>query len=152
MLNMKWCPKCPDTANLVLRIAVGVTFIMHGSQKVFGAFGGGGVDGVSGFLMQLGLPMPHLMAYLLAFTELFGGIGILLGAFTRLFAFLLSIVMLTAIFTVHLKNGFFADKGGFEYPFVILGSTLSLFFTGCHSWGLDCTIFKKWCSSGSCSK
>jgi len=144
----KICKVCPDNATLVLRIVVGVTFIMHGSQKVFGAFGGAGVHGVAGFLTQLGFPAPVLMAYLLSYVEFIGGIAILLGAFTRLFAFLLSVTMITAIFTVHLKNGFFAARGGFELPFILLGSTLALFFTGCTKWGLDCGPLKKFC--GSC--
>ena len=151
MLNMKWCPKCPDTATLALRLTVGITFLMHGSQKAFGAFGGGGIDGVTGFVTQLGFPMPMVMAHVLAYTEFLGGLGLILGAFTRFWAFLLSIVMVVAIFTVHLKNGFFADKGGFEFPFVILGSCLALFFTGCNKWGMDCTILHKWCG-GSCKK
>ena len=146
----KVCKPCPDTASIVLRIVVGVTFVMHGSQKVFGAFGGAGIDGVQGFLMQLGYPMPTLMAYLLAYGELLGGIGVLLGAFTRCSAFVLSFIMLMAIVTVHLKNGFFASQGGFEMPFILLGASLAIFFTGCTKFGLDCTFLKKWC--GSCEK
>ena len=145
MFSSKWCKGCSDVGPFLLRIFIGFTFLMHGSQKALGAFGGGGVNSVSGFLTQLGFPMPHIFAYVLAYTEFLGGIGLLLGVFTRLWAFLLSFVMLVAIFTVHLKNGFFAAGGGMEFPFVILGGTLCLLFTGCTRYGLDCTVFKKWC-------
>jgi putative oxidoreductase len=145
MFMSKWCKTCPDTASLVLRIVVGVTFIMHGSQKCFGAFGGAGIDGVAGFLTQLGFPLPVLMAYVLSYGEFLAGVGVLLGAFTRCSAFFLSVIMAVAIFTVHLKNGFFASRGGIELPFILLGASLALFFTGCTKWGFDCTLLKKWC-------
>ena len=87
------------------------------------------------------------MAYVLAFTEFLGGLGILLGLGTRLFAALISFSMIVAILTVHLKNVFFANKGGFEYPFVILGSTLALVFSGCQKWGIDCLLHKKCCGT-----
>ena len=127
MINSKWCCKlCPEWATLILRLTVGITFFLHGSQKVFGAFGGGGLAGTAGFLSQLGFPMPEVMAYVLGFTEFLGGLGLLLGLGTRLFAALLAFTMTVAIFTVHLKNGFFASQGGFEYPFVLLGACLAL--------------------------
>lgn len=145
----KCCKVNPDLANLALRLVVGVTFLMHGSQKVFGLWGGAGIPGVKGFLTQLGMPLPGITAYVLSLTELLGGLGILLGAFTQLWAFLLAVVMVVAIVTVHLKNGFFASKGGIELPFILLGATLSLFFTGCTKWGMDCTILSKWCKKDS---
>jgi putative oxidoreductase len=145
MFLSKWCKACPDMASIFLRITIGITFIMHGSQKVFGAFDGGGISGTALFLAKIGIPMPELMAYVVAFTEFLGGIGILLGCCTRFFALLISILMLVAIVKVHWANGFFMDIGGIEYPFIILGATLSLFSTGCTKWGMDCTVLKKWC-------
>lgn len=143
----KWCCKsCPEYASFVLRLVVGITFFMHGSQKVFGAFGGGGIGGVANFLTQLGFPAPELMAYLLSFTELIGGIAVFLGVATQLFALLLAFTMGVAIFTVHFKNGFFAP-GGFEYPFVLGAACLSLVCSGCTKWGLDCVIHKKCCGT-----
>ena len=148
MINSKWCCKlCPEWATLILRLTVGTTFILHGSQKVLGTFSGGGLAGTTGFLTQLGFPMPELMAYLLGFTEFLGGIGVLLGLGTRLFAALLAFTMAVAIFKVHLKNGFFSSQGGFEFPFVLLGSCLALVCTGCQKWGLDCILHKKCCGT-----
>ncbi|MBI4040299.1 MAG: DoxX family protein [Deltaproteobacteria bacterium] len=141
------CKPCPDTASLILRLVIGSTFIMHGSQKVLGAFGGHGLEGVAQFLTQLGFPMPTLMAYLLGYTEFLGGIALVLGLGTRIFALLLSFAMVVAIFSVHWKNGFFGSQGGFEYPFVILGGTLALAAMGCQKWGLDCWIKSKCCKT-----
>ncbi|MBI3019204.1 MAG: DoxX family protein [Deltaproteobacteria bacterium] len=148
MIDSKWCCKiCPEWATLILRLTVGITFFLHGSQKVLGAFGGGGLAGTAGFLSQLGFPMPEVMAYVLGFTEFLGGFGVLLGIGTRLFAALLACTMTVAILTVHLKNGFFASQGGFEFPFVLLGSSLALVCTGCQKWGLDCILHKKCCGT-----
>lgn len=144
-MKKEWlCKTCPDTALLILRAVVGITFLLHGSQKVFGLFGGSGLTGVTGFLMQLGFPMPEVFAYILAFTEFVSGTAVLLGCFTQIFAFLLFIVMLAATFTVHWQHGFFGPNG-FEYPFVLGGACLALVFSGCSKWGLDCVIHKLCC-------
>ena len=143
----KWCCKsCPEFSSLILRIVVGSTFIIHGSQKVFGAFGGGGISGVANFLTQLGFPAPGLFAYVLALTEFLGGIAVFLGICTQLFALLLAFVMAVAIFTVHLKNGFFGPSG-FEYPMVLGSACLALVCSGCTKWGLDCVLHKKCCGT-----
>lgn len=138
------CKTCPEWGTLILRVVVGVTFLMHGAQKLFGMFGGGGITGTTGFLMQVGVPFPEIFAYILACTEFFGGLGVLLGAFTQIFAFLLAIVMLVAILMVHWGHGFFAPNG-FEFPFVLGGACLALVCTGCSKWGLDCYIHKFCC-------
>jgi len=142
MFVSKWCKPCPDTANLVLRIVIGITFFMHGSQKVLGWFGGGGLTNVVEMMTQMDMPLAVISAYVLSFVEFMGGIAVLLGCCTRLASGLLSIVMIVAIFKVHLKNGFFAPEG-IELPFVILGGTLALFFSGCVKWGMDCMMCKK---------
>jgi putative oxidoreductase len=117
-----------DWGLLFLRIGLGVVFFAHGSQKVFGWFGGPGLAATVGFMGQMGIPAP--LAYLAAFTEFFGGLGVLLGLLTRTAALGLAITMLVAIFRVHLPHGFFADKQGFEYPFALLMIALALIATG----------------------
>ena len=117
-----------DWGLLFLRIGLGIVFVAHGSQKVFGWFGGPGLAGTVGFMGQMGIPVP--LAYIAAFTELLGGLGVLLGVLTRTAALGLAITMLVAIFTVHLPHGFFADKQGFEYPFALLMIALALIATG----------------------
>jgi putative oxidoreductase len=119
-----------DWGLLFLRIALGIVFIAHGAQKVFGWFGGPGLAGTVGFMHgKLGIPVP--LAYLASFTEFFGGLAVLFGFLGRLAALGLSINMLVAIFTVHLPNGFFlGKKEGFEYAFALLGMALCVLFAG----------------------
>src|SRR5215470_12665231 len=111
-------------ATIPLRLVAGMVFIAHGSQKVFGAFGGPGLRGFT----SSSAPFPAMRPAWLwmgaaAFAEFIGGILVLLGLFTRVGAFLIACVMLTAIAGVHWPN-FFANNRGFEYPLSLLAITL----------------------------
>lgn len=123
-------------ASLVLRLALGAIFILHGSQKVFAAFGGSGIQGFSGMLSGLGFSPATFWAYLAAYAELLGGICLVLGAYTRIAALLVSIVMLVAIFKVHLSKGFFLAKGGYEYALLILFACVALMLLGAGKYSL----------------
>lgn len=121
--------RAADLALLILRVGLGVVFIAHGCQKVFGWFGGHGLAGTVAMMHgRLGIPVP--LAYIASFTELLGGLAVLLGLFTRMGALGIAVVMSVAIATVHWKNGFFLDKQGFEYPFALLCMALSLVAAG----------------------
>jgi len=72
----------PSWAITVVRVVLGVVFFAHGAQKVLGWFGGYGLRGTTGYLQSIGLPLP--VAYLVCFFEFLGGIGLVLGLFTRL--------------------------------------------------------------------
>ena len=109
-------------ALLALRIFFGVAMMAHGSQKLFGAFGGPGLEKVVQMMGPLG--------YLVSIGEFFGGLGILVGFLTRFSAAANIVIMLGAIATVHGKNGFFADKGGFEYPWALIGLLIPLLIAG----------------------
>ena len=96
-----------DIAMLVLRVVLAAVFITHGYAKVFGM----GFSGVTGMFSKMGVPLPMIMAPIVALVEFLGGIALLLGAFTRAAAFLIACDMLGAIILVHAKNGYAAPKG-----------------------------------------
>lgn len=122
----------------ILRITVGTIFLVHGLQKVF-VFG---LGGVSGFLAQQGFPAPGLMAFMLSAGELVGGAALILGLFTRYAAIGLAVTMLLAVFTVHLKGGFFLPSG-FEYALALLGANISIALTGARSAAIDVLIHRR---------
>ncbi len=100
----------------LIRAATGLALMPHGAQKLFGWFGGYGLEGTAGFFSQnLGLEPGLLWAALVGGVEFFGGLFLALGLLTRPAAFAIAIVMAVAI-TVHLPNGFFWNAGGYEYP------------------------------------
>jgi putative oxidoreductase len=122
-----------DGALLVLRLALAAVFIAHGGQKLFGLFGGPGLAGTVQFMGGMGIPAP--LAFLAVFTEFFGGLALIVGAFTRLASLGLFVTMLVATVKVHLANGFFlmtpGGKGvGYEYNMVLLAVTLALVLAG----------------------
>lgn len=129
-------------STLSLRLVIAAIFLFHGSQKLFGAFGGPGIAGISGFFGNVGIPLPLAAAWLVALVEFFGGLAVLLGLFTRYAAVLLSCVMVVAILTVHLKSGF-SGQGGFEFPLMVLAGTVSLLLSGPGKASLEKTLWKK---------
>lgn len=102
-----------DVALLVVRVVAGVIFAAHGAQKLFGAFGGPGLEKT---VEQVGV-----MGYPVTIGEFFGGLGLVVGFLTRFSAAALIVTMLGAIALVHGKNGFFLSGGGFEYNLALIG-------------------------------
>jgi putative oxidoreductase len=96
-----------DLALFVLRLVVGLGFSAHGAQKLFGAFGGHGLDGTAAFFEQAGLRPGNVNARVAGTAELLGGVLIALGLLTPVAGAALIGVMTAAVFTVHLPNGFF---------------------------------------------
>ncbi len=121
----------------ILRIITGVIFLAHGYQKLFIW----GIGGVTGAFTQMGIPAPHLSAYLATFAEFFGGIALLLGLGTRLAAIPVAFTMLVAILQVHLKGGFFAPKG-LEYPLTLLAANIALIVAGGGAFALENVLFR----------
>ena len=124
-------------AVLILRLFLGFAFMMHGSQKLLGAFGGGGVAGVAGMLSKLGLEPSQILAWVLSITEFVGGVCVFLGFLTRFWAAGLVIDMAVAIFKVHMANGFFASRNGFELPLAFGVMALVILLTGSGSLSVD---------------
>ena len=127
-----------DIALTVLRVVLGVTFILHGGQKLFVY----GFDGVAGSFAQMGIPAAGFLGPLVALTEFFGGIAITLGLLTRLAALGIGATMVVAILTVHLKQGFF-NPGGIEFPLALLASAVALVLTGAGAYSVDAAIAKR---------
>ena len=122
---------------LFLRLAIGIMFAFHGAQKLFGAFGGHGIQGFTQGLAGMGIPFPQVSAYLAGGAEFFGGILLILGLLTRLAAIPLLVVMMVAIFKAHWANGFSMQNGGFEYPFIICGALFALLTLGGGAFSVD---------------
>jgi putative oxidoreductase len=101
-----------------------------------------GIDGVTGAFTQMGIPFPHLSAYLAASAEFFGGLALLLGFFTRFAAIPVAVTMIVAILQVHLKGGFFAPEG-VEYPLTLLVANIALIVAGGGAFALDNLLLKR---------
>lgn len=127
----------------VLRVILGITFMMHGAQKLFGAFGGGGLDGTAKFMTSLGLEPGFLMALLAGLGEFGGGLLLVIGLFTRFGAFLTAIVSLVAMLSVHISKGFFMATGGYEFTLVLLAASLAVLIEGAGKCSVDKMISKK---------
>lgn len=124
-------------AALALRLAGGVIFAAHGAQKLFGWFGGYGLEGTGQFFGSIGLNPGYLMALLAGAAEFFGGLALIVGLLVRPAAAALAFAMLVAVFAVHFSKGFFLDKGGYEYALVLLALSVSLVFSGAGRASLD---------------
>jgi putative oxidoreductase len=133
----KFATKHTSPGSLVLRLAVGAVFIAHGGQKLFGWWGGPGLEGIMGFVGQLGFAPAAFWAWALALVEFGGGILLVLGLATQLVGALLAIDMAIALIKVHAVNGFFLDKGGFEFVLVLFAAGVYFTLSGAGRYSLD---------------
>lgn len=125
---------------LLLRLAVGLSLAAHGTQKMFGWFGGPGLNATGQFFTVLGFPPGRRHALMAALGETVGGVLLAVGLATPAAAAIVISLMLVAIVTVHLSKGFFAQNGGYEYPFVLAIAAMALAFTGPGSLSLDAMV------------
>jgi putative oxidoreductase len=128
-----------DTAALLMRGVLGYVFVAHGAQKLFGWFGGGGIDGTTGFFTSIKIPAPKLMAIASGLAEFFGGIAIIVGLLTVVASLLLIVDMVGAIAAFTHSHGFFVESpdGGWEINFVLLGLLGALALVGAGAWSVD---------------
>ena len=124
----------------VLRVFVGIIFAAHGSQKLFGWFGGGGLAGTAQWMESIGLAPGTLMALLSGGTEFFGGLALIIGLLARPAALGLSFTLLVAIFSVHIHNGLFMANNGYEFALALLGGTLAVLLEGAGKLSVDRAI------------
>ncbi|NOI28538.1 DoxX family protein [Vibrio coralliilyticus] len=128
---------------LALRIPVGIIFMAHGAQKLFGWFGGYGLEGTGQWMASIGLGPGVLMAFLAGSAEFFGGLFILLGLLTRPASIALAFTMLVAIFSVHFANGLFMSNNGYEFGLALMAASVSLALSGSGRAAVDQFIAKK---------
>jgi len=131
-----------DNTGLIMRLTLGGVMLPHGLQKVFGLFGGAGLQAtMNAFTTKMGLPVP--LAVLVILAESAGALGLIFGFCTRLCALGIALVMGGAIYLVHGQHGFFMNwfgrqaGEGFEYHLLALGLALALFIHGGGKWSLD---------------
>ena len=127
----------PGIDTLPIRLGIGVIFIAHGAQKLFGWFGGYGLEGTGQWMDSIGLGPGFLMALLAGSSEFFGGLLILIGLAVRPTAAVLAFTMLVAIFSVHFSNGLFLSNNGYEFGLALLAASVSLAISGAGSLSVD---------------
>lgn len=115
---------------LILRVSVGALFVGHGTQKLFGWFGGHGIEGTAGFMRSLGYRSGRAAAVLAGLAETFGGLFLAMGLLTPLAAAAIIGVMFNASVRVHRMHGVWNSSGGFELPLVYAAGALALACTG----------------------
>jgi putative oxidoreductase len=119
-------------STLALRIPTAIIFMAHGSQKLFGWFGGYGLAG-TGQCLSPG----YLMALLSGSAEFFGGLALLIGLLVRPAAAVLAFTMVIAIFSTHIGNGLFMANNGYEFALALLAVTISLVVSGAGEVSVD---------------
>lgn len=122
---------------LPLRLTAGAIFVAHGAQKLFGWFGGYGLEGTAGWMASIGLEPGYLMALAAGSAEFFGGLALLAGFLVRPAALVLAVTMLVAIVTVHLANGFFMSNNGYEFALALFAVSVALLLRGAGSLSVD---------------
>lgn len=118
-----------DIGLLVLRVVVGATIGAHGMQKLFGLFGGPGIEGFAKSLASMGFSHTTVLAYVTGWSELVGGVLLVLGLLTPLGAAAVLGVLGNALY-MKSGSGFFSQTGGFEYDLVLGVTAFTLAFTG----------------------
>ncbi len=122
---------------LILRLVVGLLFVGHGAQKLFGIWGGHGLKATAGFFEQIGLKPGRFHAAAAGLMEFGGGLLLAFGLFTPFAAAILIAVMTAAVITVHFAKGLWSTNGGFEYNLVLAAASFALAAIGAGSWSLD---------------
>jgi putative oxidoreductase len=141
-----------DYVLTLARVVLGIVFLAHGSQKVFGWFGGAGFDQTMKAFVQ-GMGIPAFFAVIAILAEFLGGIGLLVGLLSRVAAFGIAIIMIVAVSLVHAQNGLFMNwtgnqRGeGFEYHLLALAVAVLVMVRGAGAWSLD-RVLEGWLTGG----
>ncbi|HYN10262.1 MAG TPA: DoxX family protein [Vicinamibacterales bacterium] len=134
---MQTIRKNVDLGLLLIRLALGIVFVMHGWQKLTLM----GFDGFAGVLASLGVPFPALNSAIVITVELVGGLAMLAGIVVRPVGLLIAFTMIVAAATVHLRNGFFLPAG-YEFTLVLMLASLAVSVAGAGAYSLDAWLFR----------
>ena len=126
---------------LIIRLVIGVLFIGHGAQKLFGWFGGYGLKGTGGWMESIGIKPGVPMAFLAGMTELLGGLLFAAGLLTPLAGIMIAGTMVMAISKVHGANGLWATENGYEYNLTIIAVVIGIAIAGPGQYALDAFLF-----------
>jgi putative oxidoreductase len=124
-------------AFLIVRLILGLGMAAHGSQKLFGSFGGHGLAGTGGFFEAVGFRPGHFFALLAGLGETAGGLLTALGLGGALGPMLIVLIMLVAIGSVHYNKGFFVANGGWELNAAYIAAALAVAFAGNGTYSVD---------------
>ena len=130
-----------DLGLLIIRLVIGVLFIGHGAQKLFGWFGGHGLKGTGGWFESIGMKPGVMMALSAGLAELIGGILFALGFLTPLAALMIAGTMIMAIVKVHGPNGLWATSNGYEYNLTLISVAIGIALIGPGRYALDFFLF-----------
>lgn len=125
---------------LVIRLVIGLTFAAHGAQKLFGWFGGYGIEGMTGYFESIGLKPGKQLAILAGAGELLAGMLFAIGLFTPAAAAVMTVIMLVAIRTVTGKNGYWITANGSEYGIAIIAVAIGVALTGPGRFAVDALL------------
>ncbi|MDT2046769.1 oxidoreductase [Priestia aryabhattai] len=126
---------------LLIRLVIGLSFMAHGAQKLFGWFGGHGLKGTGGWFESIGMKPGVRMALIAGLSELVGGALFAVGFLTPLAALMIAGTMLIAIIKVHGPNGYWSTQNGYEYNLTLLVVAISIAIIGPGYYAIDALIF-----------
>lgn len=131
-----------DWGILIIRVIIGLLFIGHGAQKLFGWFGGHGLKGTGGWLESIGMKPGIAMALAAGLSEVAGGLMFALGLWMPIAALLIAATMLVSIAKVHGANGLWVTQNGYEYNLVLIAIAVGGALIGAGEYSLDAIWFE----------
>jgi len=141
--NVKAVLATQGLGQVFLRVPVGIILAAHGAQKLFGWFGGYGLEGTGQWMESIGLAPGFIMALLAGSAEFFGGLALIIGLATRPAALVTAFTMVIAILSVHIDNGLFMSNNGYEFALALLAVTAALTVQGAGSYSVDALLADK---------
>ncbi|MEQ2527352.1 DoxX family protein [Bacillaceae bacterium CLA-AA-H227] len=130
-----------DIGLLLIRLVIGILFIGHGTQKLFGWFGGNGLEGTGGWFESIGIKPGYSMALLAGLVEVLGGILFAVGLVTPIAGIMIAATMVVSIAKVHGANGVWAQANGYEYNLTLLAVAIGIALIGPGQYALDSFLF-----------